>query len=491
MCTHQKYVHNKYIHKSILVSCGKCESCQQEKANARALRIRNHNDGKLCLFVTLTYENRFIPYIKSSDLLNLSLDNVHDIKIYRDAYLRFYKDKQIVDYNTTVLDTLPSSSFEEFCYNVPELNKKSGCVGVVYWPDVQNFIKRLRINLHRDGKLFKFTYYAVGEYGKTTHRCHFHLLLYFSEGSLEEIRPYLVKAWPFGDMLRKDKRIQIAIDASGYVASYVNKSASLPKILTSLPIRQKHSHSLYFGANLPCFSLASLLRKADNGNMSYSREILKDGVPLLVSLPVPKYVISRYFPKFKGYSSLTPDEVRQCLSNPISLADKFRSTENLITITNIPSLDGKSRHSISFRQVDGRFLGDELRYSYEDFHKFVVHLRHCVDYYIKSTGKNIFDYCLDYERVWNQRFSYIFKHSFDDISSISDFFEFYENANEFVENPLLSPTLPDPSIYFYETNPNKRKFVVRKSSSLSDLYRIKENIKEINSIALSSLDDEF
>ena len=96
-----------------------------------------------------------------------------------------------------------------------------------------------------------------------------------------------------------------------------------------------------------------------------------------------------------------------------------------------------------------------------------------------------------YERVWNQRFSYIFKHSFDDISSISDFFEFYENANEFVENPLLSPTLPDPSIYFYETNPNKRKFVVRKSSSLSDLYRIKENIKEINSIALSSLDDEF
>ena len=60
MCEHSKYVHNKYIHKSILVSCGKCSACLQQKANARAQRIRNHNDGRLCLFLTLTYDNRFV-----------------------------------------------------------------------------------------------------------------------------------------------------------------------------------------------------------------------------------------------------------------------------------------------------------------------------------------------------------------------------------------------------------------------------------------------
>ena len=68
MCDFTKYVYNKYIRKSLAVECGKCPACLQRKANARAMRIRNHNDGKLCLFITCTYDNRFVPYVKVDDL---------------------------------------------------------------------------------------------------------------------------------------------------------------------------------------------------------------------------------------------------------------------------------------------------------------------------------------------------------------------------------------------------------------------------------------
>ena len=466
MCTHQKYVHNKYIHKSILVSCGKCESCQQQKSNARALRIRNHNDGRLCLFVTLTYDNRFVPYIYSKDLVNLSDDNIHDVSVRRDYYTRSYCGNVIVREKPVVLASYRSSEFSSFCFGLPELNKKSDCVGVIYWPDAQNFIKRLRTNLkrilHYENKI---TYYCVGEYGSESKRPHFHLLIYFEKGTIEELRPVIAKSWPYGDMLRQNKRIQQAIDASSYVASYVNKSVGLPKILTSAPIRQKHSHSLYFGANLSAFSLRSLLEKTDNQNLSYSKEILKDGVPMLVTLPIPKDVINRYFPRFKGYSSFSPSEIRDILRCPKELWNRL----------------GRLR-------TESPLIGLELSYTFEDYRKFVVHLRHCIDCYIRLTGKTIYDYSIDYERVWLARWNFIFKHSYDDVDS---FLNFYENINEFVDKLDCIPTLPHPSSCHYQLDPNKRFDVVKASDNLTSLFNEKENIRKIVNIALSSVDDEF
>ena len=467
MCTHGKYVHNKYIHKSVFVSCGKCDSCIQQKANARALRIRNHNDGRLCLFVTLTYENRFVPYVPTYQLSNINDMSDYDIGVYRDSDVRFYRGRKIFTDDSSLLTSFPASDFKKYCLDAPQLNKKSDCTGIIYWPDVQNFIKRLRINIKRfypENYEIKVTYWAVGEYGSHTYRPHFHLLIYFSKGTLEEIRPIIAKSWPYADMLRKNKRIQQAIDASSYVASYVNKSANLPKILESSVIRQKHSHSLYFGANLPCFSLPSLLEKTDRGDLSYSREVLKDGKPLLVSLPIPKYVINRYFPKFKGYSSFSPSEIRELLRFPIQLWDKLG--QNLVR--------------------PYQLIASEFAYSKDDFHKFVVHLRNCVNTYCRITGNTIYDYSIDYERVWFQRWNYVYKHSYDDVTN---WFDFFENINQFIDTlDVSAPTLPSGH---YVLNPNERSYVKISSRNLSDLFIKKENIKNINSFALSSIDEEF
>ena len=53
MCVNKRYVLNPYIHKRILVDCGKCEACQQERAIMRTNRIRNEYDSNyIMLFGT-------------------------------------------------------------------------------------------------------------------------------------------------------------------------------------------------------------------------------------------------------------------------------------------------------------------------------------------------------------------------------------------------------------------------------------------------------
>ena len=72
MCTHRKEITNPYTGKKLIVNCGMCPACRQEKAIKRTMRIKNHYDDKLsCAFVTLTYRNECIPYIRSTDLINL------------------------------------------------------------------------------------------------------------------------------------------------------------------------------------------------------------------------------------------------------------------------------------------------------------------------------------------------------------------------------------------------------------------------------------
>ena len=93
MCKHSKVILNRYTMKWVRVDCGKCPTCMQKKAMSRATRIRNNlQAGEIALFVTLTYDNKYVPYIKKSDLVNLldspiSLsemkDNLFELPVYK------------------------------------------------------------------------------------------------------------------------------------------------------------------------------------------------------------------------------------------------------------------------------------------------------------------------------------------------------------------------------------------------------------------------
>lgn len=480
MCQHSRYVFNKYINRSVFVPCGKCPECLQSKANKRAQKIRNHNQDShsLCVFVTLTYSNDFVPYVNIDDVKDLSPDfqKVKEIPVYRDAKLVRSFGFLTTQRSTYEVCRFNSLQFRPFCTNVPSLNRKKHSCGIILWSDVQNFIKRLRINLLRKLNYDKtISYFAVGEYGSHTFRPHFHLLLFFPEVTLEAVRPIIATSWPFGDMSRQNKRIQEAIDASSYVASYVNKSANLPKILESAIIRQKHSHSLHFGGNIQCFSLTSLLQKIERRDLSYSREVLKDGVPCLATLPIPKYIINRYFPKFKGFGSFTFDEVLQFLSVPKQYWFRLGVMYDPIEIA------GKK---IPHRYTN--LLAHELCINKDEFHKYVVRLRHAFDYYHEQTGKGITDYAIDYYDAWRLRGLWSIKHQYD---GIEDFASFYENIIDFLNDERIAPTLRKD--IHYEINPNARYVVVAPDYQLKRLYTSIQNIKDFNSFALSQIDDEF
>ena len=86
MCTNRKYIRNQYTGKRMIVPCGKCDACKQAKANRVAQRIRSSiPDGFVGIFAGLTYDEKYIPYIKKQDLENNELDT---IPIYRDYTVR-------------------------------------------------------------------------------------------------------------------------------------------------------------------------------------------------------------------------------------------------------------------------------------------------------------------------------------------------------------------------------------------------------------------
>lgn len=466
MCTKSKYVYNSYIGRKILVTCGKCPACQQQKANARTLRIRNHSKvGYFPLFVTLTYSNDYIPYVLKSDILS----DEYELPVFRNCTSRLLKNGNIKkNINPDIIDTVVNPRFDRSVdkpinfRSIPTLVRANGCVGIVYYRDVQNFMKRLRITLKRKYNYNEYiSYFAVGEYGSTTKRPHFHMLLYVRAGFEKDVTSAIASCWSYGDMSRENKRIQVARDAASYVSSYVNCSSSLPKILQTRTFRQKHASSKDFGVGLSAFSLNSLLQKADKQDMCYRKQVIVDGLPRLVALPIPKYVINRFFPRFKGDFRLTPLEIRELLRFP--------------------------SEQLRLLQFDPRFRGD-IVYTNSDCISILTRLENCFKKYHRITGRSRFDYSCDYLSVWNARSSYVLKHSYD---CISDFRDFYENISDYRFGIVRSLNLDELAIDCYELNPNLRGDIVRSTISLIQLYEKKDKCKKVNNHVLSKLDVQF
>lgn len=98
------------------VPCGKCYNCKMRRASNWSIRLMNHYEkAGNGLFITLTYDTKYVPISKKG---YMTLDKKH----------------------------------------------------------VQNFIKRLR-QWHEE-KVSSISYYAVGEYGGKTYRPHYHIIIF-------------------------------------------------------------------------------------------------------------------------------------------------------------------------------------------------------------------------------------------------------------------------------------------------------------------------
>lgn len=474
MCLDSRFIYNKYTHKRVLVDCGHCESCLQKKADARANRIRyNLKAGEICLFFTLTYTNEYVPYI---DIRGLKKGINHNIPVFRDAdvrictsrfpfvrryYKRVSRIHHIANIDNMILKHKDFISFHHLT------GRSRHMVGVCVYKDVQNFFKRLRISLKRQynyGK--KFTYFACSEYGSTTNRPHFHCLLFIPAKDEEIFRSLIVEAWPYADSRRTSAFIEIARDCASYVSSYVNCASCIPEVLQTSDLRQRHSYSKGFGLGFDSFLLPQILEKVERGDMSFHRSAKVSGVIQPVILPIPKYVINRFFPKFKGYSRIDDDKV------------DFLLRSSSFTL----------HYAFKYSGEKYQWLRD-LEYTSEELRQLRISIDNAYNRYHSATGRNFADYCIDFIRVWRCHLHTCNRLLHASVTNPLDYASFYEDFDCSLDSiyDYMCSLLPDAESIrkFVELHQDPHKVVnnyphrVLTARRLSDKFRKYQKQKKV------------
>lgn len=452
----------------ILTNCGRCDACKQQKANRVRQRIRNSvYSNEIALFITLTYDNDSIPYVLKNEISN----HEGELKIYRNVTYRYFKNRTIrrdfscgthsigtfamVDEDTGEILSLPLSFYENV-YDTRSGTFDKERMGVCFYKDIQDFYKRLRINLTRTygDSAPEFQFFACSEYGSERKRPHFHSLLIFDKQYFDIFRQAVTQAWPYSD---KDRIcIEIARDAASYVASYVNCDSLLPEVFTRV-FKTKHSFSKFFGLHLDDFRLPALLKKVNRGTLTYRRACNLNGVPAVYDVPVPKYVVSRYFPKIRGIGSLSPDEVRNFLCAP---AESLARCSNDV-----------------FRTYD-----DTER------HAFLCRIQNAFRKVNQEIGNiSWLDYSFLYEKIWNCYESTKYKLQFASTFGPVDTWQLYDNINDYFIGNVRSLSLDSlrRSDVKYEIDPNKFTVNRRMTAYYKDLYARKVKQKRVTNFVMT------
>lgn len=392
MCMHMRWVTNKYTHDRFLVSCGHCEACLQEKADRRAQRIKNEfSANTISLFITLTYDRFSCPYVLAEDVKNVT----YPLPVYRDMSFMTNPKTGIChrSYERVKLCEVTPDSFDGHLDYIPFLKKsRGGKIGVTLFKDIQDFHKRLRQNLKRHYHFNKkYEVYSSFEYGERTFRPHAHLVMSIPIGSLEIFRNAIVKSWPFADPFRTAKGIEIARSAADYVASYVNQSSNFPRFLKNV-FPPKHSFSQNMGVHRPEFSLHKILEKVKRGSLTF--DVVSSGSPTIIfnDIPVPKYVINRFFPIFKGFSRLASYEILDLLR---SCGQPSVFYHNLNKIENL-----RFRYFFHPGIPYDKYTSN-IQYFTCDMESMRIRLYNAYVRYHHVTGLGLPDYSLDYFNTWN------------------------------------------------------------------------------------------
>lgn len=482
MCTHGRFVTNKYTRSRFYVTCGKCEACLQQKAAARSGRIRSEYDGETPVyFITLTFDRLSVPYFTRDDLVLLKQGKIHGLKIYRNSeikwsvnsqkYVRSYKKVCLGDF---FIDTSSLSGDDWKC---KDLRKQPGKIGVCWFKDIQDFEKRLRQYLKRSGYEEKIKVFNCTEYGETTERPHAHILLFAPNSTLAQIHSAVIACWKYGRRIRDEKSCQLVKDdPAGYVSSYVNGNVSV----SPFPARYfaaKHSASKYFGHGRRSFALQEIQKKVSEGSLTYDLERTVDGVPTVLNLPIPKYVVNRFFPLFKGYSRLASNQVYEFLSRNLDVGYLARQSKAYDLQNEATKIDYQSYKILEvspgkFTKVPG------------DLKKIAVRFRHAFDYYCQVfPGSSWMDYARSYEAVWRCYKSTCYKKFMED-PDINPFYK-YDNICELPpdQQRVLYDQLGNGCVFIVDNN-EKPQNVAQTLKMTKMFYKYKKQ-KKITNLILS------
>lgn len=482
MCTNRKWITNSHGMK-IVVNCGHCPACLQEKAIKRANRIRNNvSSDMMTLFVTLTYRNAAVPYFDADEFncapihrvcVNDDEDGapeyqyVKRISIYRNIVARRdYKEKGKCKFKKTLLTGIeipyPVGVHDSRLKHLNGVISKTKKVGVCYYPDLQNFLKRLRQNLKRKYHVSdNFQYYACSEYGASSHRPHFHLLLFVprSPSCFKMWQSAISEAWPFDGYNLTKRNIEIAVNAASYVSTYVNCTTYLPSLLTQNSIKPKHSYSQGFGCALQRLSLSQVCEAFRRGDLFCDVPTLRDGAFTVERVLLPRYVVNRYFPKFKGYSLLSSREI-ECLCSRPETVGIYRT---------------------------------KAVYSDEDCHRIRVMLEHKQQLFAEH-GIDKFEFARIYSQIWSLYSSSVYKQHLENLSGPKQNFLCYDNFKDFAEGKVSSLSLNElcnrsPCVDIYDIN--EFPDIIARNEHLEKYFHLYDKSRKISNSIYSKLNNHF
>lgn len=227
-------IHVKDDTKDILVPCGHCDGCLLHKANDWSMRLANEIEATPnSIFFTLTYNNKYLP-----KLLLVSEDVRNDGSVFRSftsnhpGNIRFNSVGDVVRKDDIVVKGLYDCT--------PIKNCDVQCINYSSKADIQLWLKLLRkwliINFNIDEVRQSrglFRYYIISEVGPTTHRCHYHGILFPKERQFAQglIECGLYQNWQMCDKdLFQQYTHYCSSGAASYVTNYTTGFSSLPVV---------------------------------------------------------------------------------------------------------------------------------------------------------------------------------------------------------------------------------------------------------------------
>lgn len=497
------------------VPCGVCPACQQVKANARMSRILSHAPKDYVpLFFHLTYAPDYLPYFYVDDLSFPQGSTPSQINIYRNSSVQWFYNRhknvytKVYDDNEKYLDTyfydmLVPSWFDKL--QILEHNK----VGVLFYHDIQNFFKRLRINYERYKSVYshifregaQLSYFVAGEYGTRRQRPHWHIIMYVPKHDtkyLWEWKRLISRSWLFALQSLTFKNVEYAISAASYASDYVNCSSNVSPLLQKGDFRPVWHFSHNFGFDFEGFSLSSLLFAIQKNDLSFTRTSTnKAGVCCTRRYNIPSYVTNRWFPPFKGFHRLNYEEITRLICNPFEIYGNGVSKEHTRTKWLSPIL---------------RKLGYPYDYTHEDARKFIELVSKKTYQFQKAVYDASFNinhndtfveipkdlnlgnvtlmrqqYAFWYVRFLQAKNSTLFKLQYT-FNKPSDYVQHYYNICDYTiahrtrGNPLTSSYHVPKRLMKYVVNPNDFEDVVSKTHRLTEQFNNKIKHRNINQI---------
>ena len=169
------------------VGCGSCPACQELKRNSLSNRLAlEEHKSKYCSFVTLTYDETYLPIVDVSRLFSASDGEVVDLQQNYDFNEDFSTPTVVntEELRNSVILYNKHRTFYKSNFSVNRnVSYQDNQVAVLVNRHLQLFIKRFRkyVSTHYNEKI---RYYAVGEYGVQSLRPHWHIIFFYASPEL-------------------------------------------------------------------------------------------------------------------------------------------------------------------------------------------------------------------------------------------------------------------------------------------------------------------